>query len=83
MGNPYTGLTLEQLQERKASLLDFCEGKGLRQFGGQGSSFTRGTITVSEARQQIALIDAAIADLANGTTPITRTVGTHWHDYTR
>ena len=70
--NPYSGLTLEELQTRRKYLLDVLNGENFESFGGQGANWKRVIPTLDEARQDLALVNAAIENL---TTPQpTRTV---------
>jgi len=75
--NPYSGLTSAQLTERKTYLLDVLNGKTMKSFGGQGSNFSRELPTMEQARQDLALVIAAIAALTASTKPVSRTQGVH------
>lgn len=77
MANPYTGLTLIELQTRRTYLLGVLNGENMESFGGQGSNFKRRLPSTEEARADLALVIAAIDGLTTGTAPVSRTIGVH------
>jgi hypothetical protein len=77
MTNPYTGLNSTELAKHRTFLLAVLNGESMESFGGQGSNFKRRIPTLEEARQDLALVQAALDALTASTKPVTRTQGAH------
>lgn len=76
--NPYSGLTLAELNARRTYLLGVLNGTSMESFGGQGSNFKRRLPSLEEARQDLALVADALYLLNNPATPqVSRTIGDH------
>lgn len=75
--NPYIGLNSTELAKIKAHCLAILTGTSFQQSGAQGSNYTRFRWTVDEARQNLALVNAAIAALDPTTKPVSRTQISH------
>lgn len=78
MANPYSGLTLAELTKRRTFLLAVLNGESMESFGGQGSNFKRRIPSTEEARQDLALVQAALDALdADAVPSVSRTIGDH------